>query len=309
MAFQVTTASSKEDVISQIMAFAVANAGFTDQSGVGRSRLKKGDIYWSFAASTYSSRHHILARMSYTVSNTADPTATNGQRNWTEMSLWEFAGPYPNLYLFTEGTCVFAALEVTTGVFAHLSFGNIVKLDTFTGGEFVAGGMFDYGTKIGSPSVWNYQDNNTNKNACMFTGGRNSKGDINNSALRWVRPTGQTNNEGDFGHFGYNANSNQPIGDTYNGFTQELFDRTPNSATSRSILLPINIYNYDYALNNGLLHLTGYVPGIRFVNMRLLDPAEVIMNDWQCFPFVAKSSDKLNYPLTSNYGYAFKRIA
>lgn len=314
MAYSTVTASTLDDVISQICAFAVANAGFTDEgtatySGATHYRISKGGIYWTFVRSTYDSRYHILARMSYSISNTSDPTPSNGQRNWTEASFWGFSGPFTNLYLFSEGTCVFAVVEVTAGVFTHLCIGNITKLDTFEGGEFVAGTFLDYGYSTGSPSVWQYQDANSSQNCTMFPAAKDDKTlEAYTTSMRWVKPSGRVNNENDFATFAANRNNNQAVGDTQEGFTEQMYGRTPNSATSRSVLFPINIYVYDYVLNNGLYHLAGVVPGIRHLNMRLLDPAEVTLNDWQVFPYCAKSSNKVNYPYTANRGFAYKKV-
>lgn len=314
MAYTVVAASTLDDVISQICAFAVANAGFTNEgtatySGATRYRISKGGIYWTFVRSTHNSRYHILGRMSYSISHTADPTTANGQRNWTEASFWGFSGPFTNLYLFSEGTCVFAVVEVTAGVFTHLCIGNITKLDTFEGGEFISGTLLDYGNSTGNPSVWQFQDASSSYNCTLFPANLSSKNaGAYTSAMRWVRPSGKVNDQGDFASFGCNLNSNQAVGDTQGGFTEVLYERTPNSATSRSVLFPINIYNYDYTLANGLYHLSGVVPGIRHLNLRLLDPAEIVLNDWQVFPYCAKSSDKVKYPYTANRGFAYKRV-
>ena len=315
MAYSQTTASTLDDVMSQICAFAVANAGFTDEgvvnfSGANRYRISKGGIYWTFVRSYFDGLNHILCRMSYSISPTADPSSSNSQYEWTATSTWGFSGPFPNLYMFADSGCVFAVIEVTTGVFTHISIGNIEKLDTFVGGEFVAGNYMDRGYNTGTPSIWQYYHVDDSWNACPFTGGLSVKSTERSTYMRYIKPSGQANNHNDFAPFGREHNiANQAVGQSWNGWQQVLFDRTPNRATSRSILLPQNIFNYDYVLGNGLYHFSGFIPGMRIVSLELLDAGEIILNDWQVFPFCSKAGNKISYPVTYNYGFAFKRVA
>lgn len=310
MAYSVTSASSIDDVVSQIVAFAVAQAGFTNEgvvnlTGVNRYRISKGGIYWTIRSNNFGGKQHITGRMSYSINGTSDPTNTNGQYNWTVTSLWGFPGPFPNLYLFTEGTCVHAVIELTTGVFNHFSIGVIEKSDTFTGGEYVVGSLMDNQDWDGTKNV--YSNIDSSYSSSLMSGGFNSK--VSNQYHSYIRniPTGgASNNESDFAPFAYSRNSQHAYGTTWNGIVQPLFDRTPNTATLRSITLPAYVQFYDFV--NGLVQLGGNVPGMRIINLGYLDPGEIILNNWQVFPFVSKYGDRVSYPVTGMYGLAYKRI-
>lgn len=319
MAFQQTTASSIDDVISQICAFAVANAGFTDQGTTVVSsrtvrRISKGGIYWSFRSDQSNigeaglSLYHIFARMSYNITSGATPTSGNGQRDWTAMSLWNFPGPYPTLYLFTEGNAVHAVLELTTRVFNHISFGSIIKTDTFTGGEYICSNFCNYRNN----NLYQFNNSYTYTFNCgdgdsvgTNYGNPNSHTGGYNQFLRSVKTTGQTGYEPDFCEYGYYRNNQAVIGSGIGGICARLFDDTPNVATMRSVLLP----QYVFVRNDstGLKQISGYIPDVRLVPMTYLDPGEIILNDWQVFPFIAKESNNSNYPGSGKYGLAYKR--
>lgn len=318
MAFQQTTASSLDDVISQICAFAVANAGFTDNgtttvSGYTVRRISKGGIYWSFRPDQSNigaagiSLYHIFCRMSYNITSGATPTSGNGQREWTAMSCWNFPGPYPTLYLFTEGNAVHAVLELTTRVFNHISFGKIIKTDTFTGGEYICANFCNYR----SSNLYQFDNSYTYTFNCgdgdavgTNTGSPNTNAGYA-QYLRSVKTTGQTGYEPDFCEYGYYRNNQAVIGSGIGGICARLFDDTPNVATMRSVLLP----QYVFVRNDstGLKRISGYIPDVRLVPMTYLDPGEIILNDWQVFPFIAKESNNSNYPGSGKYGLAYKR--
>lgn len=316
MAFLQSTASSQNDVISQLCAFAVANAGFTDQGtatfgGITRYRISKGPIFWSFYAwygatsESNGNSHHIISKMSYSISDTADPTSANSSYKFTYTSLFQFPGPYPTLYLFTDGNAVHVCIELTTGVFNHISFGGIIKYDTFEGGEYITSILWDH-KDYGVPSYLYTPALAGTYVSLMFEGGADGKPNpTGTSYIRNIKSSGATFDEADFAAFAHNRNSNQAFGNSYKGIIQPLLSRSPNTATLRSILLQSYVSFYDYTTS---LHVvSGYVPAMRFVNMKFLDPGEIILNNWQVFPYISKSGDRVSYPVTGDYGIAYKR--
>lgn len=314
MAFTQTTASSIEDVISQICAYAVANAGYTDCGMVtigGNSvySISKGSIYYSFRRDYVNPMYDILCRMSYSISGTAEPTKSNGQWDWTRTSLYGFQGPYPNLYIFTEGTCVHAVLELTTGVFTHISFGQITKTETFTGGEYISG-MYQH-ARSGTPTLYNFNGPGSSPlfsgdgNTGTSFGGRSPTG----GCIRDLAGGALNSSSADFciiGGGNNNATGKAACGSTIGGLTEKIFQDAPNVATLRSIILPMYITLRDTV--SGLKRFSGYVPNIRLVPMTYLDPGETILNDWQVFPFVAKESDGYNYPASGKWGLAYRKV-
>lgn len=295
-------------------AFAVTNAGFTDRgTDSGARRISKGSVYWTFV-DNYSNLgaginlNHLLCRMSLSIASGAHPTSANGQRQWTSMSAWGFAGPYSNLYLFTEGNAVHAVVELTTRVFGHMSFGSIIKTDVFTGGEYVSANHYDY--RDGTPSVYRFDHG---YNSPMFSGDGNQVGSGNaggrtgcdyNSYIRHVIGAA-TNNQADFCEFGTYRNNQAANSCGLTGTNDLLYRDSLNVATFRNTLLPMYIYIRDPS--NGLKRISGYVPDFRLINMAYLSPAEITLNDWQAFPYISKEGNSQNYAVTGNYGIAYKR--
>lgn len=305
MAYSQTTASSLTDVITQIIAYAVANAGFTDEgsatySGSTKYRMSKNGIYWTFYTDYTSGYYRIRVRMSYSISNTEAPTSANSQWDWTIMSAWLYGGPYPNLYMYSDGLTVHSCLEVTNGIFTHLSVGNITKTDTFTGGEYCAGNYYERKT----PSNTFYWDDSYG--SPLFTGGYNTR--INTSALSYIRSvpaTGYTGTEADFAGFGRIRNSQLANGVFMGSPFDYLMRDAPNTATLRTPLFPVYIFLLDPV--TGLYRSSGYVEGMRLVQMEYLNPAEIILNNWQVFPLIRQEGDSINAPVSNVWGVAYKR--
>lgn len=307
MAYSQTTASSLTDVITQIIAYAVANAGFTDEgsatySGSTKYRMSKNGIYWTFYTDYTSGFYRIRVRMSYSISGIALPTNANGQWDNTIMSAWGYGGPYPNLYMYSDGLTVHSCLEVTNGIFTHLSVGNITKTDTFTGGEYCAGNYYE--RKYGSGTTYFYWDDAYG--SPLFSGGWNTRsGTSALSFVRAVKPTGATNNEADFAAFSYWRNDQHAQGVFMGGPCDYLMRDAPNTATLRTPLFPSYIFIRDQV--TGLYRSSGYVEGMRLVQIEYLNPAEIILNDWQVFPLIRQEGDSINAPVSGTWGVAYKR--
>lgn len=308
MAYSQTTASTLDDVITQIIGYAVANAGFTDEgsvtySGNTRYRMSKGGIYWTFYSNYTSSKYRIRVRMSYSISPTEDPTDLNSQDDWTHISAWGFGGPYPNLYMFSDGLTVHACLEVTNGIFTHLSVGSITKTDTFTGGEYCAGIHYEYQTWNGT---YNYYNWDTAYGTPLFPGGDNTRnGTTYLSYIRSVPVAGATNDEFDFAPFGVIKNDQSASGVFVGGICDYLMRDSPNTATLRTPLFPSYIFVRDPITL--LYKSSGYVEGMRLVNMEFLNPGEIILNNWQVFPLIRQEGDGMSSPVTGTWGIAYKR--
>lgn len=315
MAFTQTTASTCDDVIGAICSYAVANAGFADAgttvvNSVTRRRISKGGIFWTFYADTSANPlYRIKCRMSYSVGNGVDPTSTTGQSDWTYCSFYTFSGPFPNVYLFSEGTCVHCVVEVTTGAFTHISIGQITKTETFTGGEYVS--MMYQESRNGNPLKFIFNGSGA---SCIFSGdGQRGTGYSGYSYNGYIRDLAGKASYGDYRDFPGIGGSNSYwsdiracSGSTFQGPTAEIFRDAPNVATLRSPVFPMYMFLRDPT--SGLKRLSGYVPNVRLCPMKYLDNGETILNDWQVFPFCAKESDNYNYPASGNWGLAYRKV-
>lgn len=299
MAYQVTTALSQRDVCDKIAAFAIANAGFILDSEITGATtheyvLKRADseCYWSIHNNNNLNNIYLYLGYSKTVRN-----STVGCYDWCECTGFSYSPPYANLYLFTEGTCVHAVIEWATGVFNHYSFGTLDKKDTYTGGEFVSAGYYSY-----RPTDANYH-----YNAPLWSGGYNSHNSQRGGAyVRCIPPTATKYSDArDFAKLGWDYNGHCASGIGYSTEYDSWIKDMPTAATSRSPLLPNNIWRRDNA--DGLWTLLGTVPGMKFLMLGDLDPAEIVLNEWQVFPFIQKVGTGSVNAVTGGYGVAYKR--
>ena len=317
MAFMQTTASTIDDVIGAICAYAVANAGFTDAgttvvNTVTHRRISKGGLFWTFwkDGTSLATRYRIACRISYTIADNVEPDQTNGQYGRTYTSFYNFQGPFPNVYLFSEGTCVHCVVELTTGAFTHMSIGQITKTETFVGGEYVASMYQD--SWGGDPIKYNFGNTGS---GLLFTGdnarGTNPGGaSFGGGVIRDLAGKAAYNNSRDFPAIGgtnnYPADYRACCGSSMFGPNSEIFRDAPNVATLRTPVFPMYMFLRDPT--SGLKRMSGYIPNVRLCPMDYLDNGETILNDWQVFPMVAKESDRLSFPVSGNWGLAYRKV-
>lgn len=320
MAYSVSSATNVNDLISQVTAFAVANAGFTAQgttteTSTGRTltRISKGSIYWTFRLGDNlgtTNVNALEARMSYSIAANVSPTSANGQTGWGRMSLWNFSGPYSNVYMYTDATnvAVHVAVEVAAGVYAHMSFGSIIKTDTFTGGEYLSCSYTEY--KAGTPNYVGGVENSNN--SAIFPGqflNISGGAGVYLTYLRSIPTTGSTGDQLDFlpacaqAGSGVAARLSQFGG--LNGWSGLLMRDSPNTATLRSPMFPYYVARLDTASQN--MAIAGYVPGARLISNEYIDAAEILLTDWQCFPYAEKNGGNVSCPSSSGFGIAYYR--
>ena len=308
MTYSVGTATGTPDVISQLTAFAVTNCGFTAQADQAVSgsrtmkRISKGGIYWHFVP--YASGNGILCFMSYALETTDVPgTTSTAQPYGTRMSAWSFASSFPNLYLYTDDSdVVFACVELTTGIFNHIGFGTITKTETFTGGEFITAG--DCEATFVSASVTYFQDVDASTNKAVYQGQYATSGTTTGSSF--LRISGTNSDYRDFAPLGGTLNSNRAGFSAVKGLNQEIMRDAPNAATFRTPMFPMYVAILDPV--SSLYRLSGYIPSIRVVPNKYVDPAELLLTDWQCFPLTQKNATGLLCSPCGNYGLAYERV-
>lgn len=315
MAYSVSSATGLDDVISQMCAFAVTNAGFADQGTTTETttsrtlrRISKGGIYWTFRRGDVGAyaANAIEARMSYSIVANVAPTLSNGQQQWTRTSVWSFAGPYTNLYLYTDSTnvAVHAVIECASGIYAHMSFGNIIKTDTFTGGEYISGCYSEY--KPGTIFI----DVSQPQSSMLFHGTLTSGGAGNYwTYMRQVPASGSTGDYFDFAACASVSGSGSTLRycnfGGVNGWSGLLMRDSPNTGTLRSPMFPFYVSKYD--IPSTRMAIAGYVPGARLISNENVDSAEILLSNWQVFPMTQKNSDNVTVPSSLAYGIAYYR--
>jgi hypothetical protein len=331
MSYQTGTSSSQQDFLNKMLTFLTANGWTQDDWDTVNKELafhitSPASVYvsmrWDATASTGGiSIHHALG---YTGGNTPGNhpnDSGNGQKSGTPITSQRRLdrignGPFPNHYFFTDGpnpTAAYVVLEVEAGVYRHMSFGKLIKIGDWTGGEFACGHRWDPSTFAADNPRSNshhlpFDATNTNHYNFADTihaeGLPNQPGSPGRWLVSWAGEIAMTN-DGDGNARGY------AIGGVRDGFLQNAmgpYAANPNNGYVP--LIPIQCwYREDFVTPDGW-RLLGYAPDIRVVNIKHMEPGDeftVGSDTWKVFPFVRKQYLQNDTDESWNGGFAFKK--
>ncbi len=322
MTFTTGVASGPDDFITQLCAFAVANAGFADQGTVTSSsgsgsrtvrRISKGGIWWSFARFTDSKG--LAGWMGYSGIGAGDtlanPRSDDKQARPMYFGTWDFTGPYVGHYFFTEGTCVHAVVEIASGVYNHISFGSVTKFGTWSGGwaggEYLTGGYY----QVNKPSgVWD--DAFSSYHPRPFNDGSHASISVAASAIRVANtPAGADFNRLDSvpsSSHGMFVGDTNPTHYGVCSLYARLLRDAPNETTNRTPIFPGLLRLRDSA--SGLYHLAGSIPNVGIMKFTPdMNPKDIVNTDWQVFPLTMRTGGNTTLASSSfEYALAYRRI-
>lgn len=305
MTYSVSSAGDLAAVCGQIAAFAVANAGFANHGtitidGFVVQRLSKNGTYFYFGK--HATGNYIKYRLGLTLLPDAWPTDLNGQQYDSFMSAQAFPGPYPNVHFYGDGTAAHMCIELSNGIFNHLSLGSITKTDTFTGGEYMTAGNYSY--NMGPPNGYGDMLSPGAGNSPFFLGAGYGSSGISGYMRRPLTPV--RNDYRDFASFGDPQEMQQGVaGAISNGLNMSLLRDSPNTGTQRSVMFNNYITLYDHVSDTW--RLAGYIPNMRAINMRSLDLGEMVYEDWQVWPLAQRNGDSQNTVNSIEYGVAYQK--
>lgn len=333
-----TNIASIDALLSAFITFAVANAGFTNngtdtvdgETLYKISRTKDTVLtYWGFvyAPVVASTEENELADCRMMLSN---PTAANwdtvadGQRLKTKLGFYEYAAPYTGYKFYSDGTNVFAAIEVRTGIFTHLAIGNLTKCGTYAGSEFLqadyhprSSGQFTTFRQSGFGGVQNehyvfsprrshtrsknYVRYNVGggNNTDFFSMGRNDNADNLFSGSGTIAPTTI------IGEYSLVALSGSNL-DAIAPYWDDVIDNSPSNATGLAPLMPVYVTRAESALLQQ--RIIGYVPNIAAVSVQDLTPGELVNTDWEVYPITQKAGDITQNTISDSWGIAYRVI-
>jgi hypothetical protein len=295
MAFTYQLLTSIDDFLVKIVNFATAvPAIFTDQGTVTDTNitiyiLEKGGLYWNFRLDT--TKTYIDVKISYSLLTIAgDFDDALGSATYTFGLHQNNVGTYnPNAcYLYKHNDCLHCVLELSIGLYNHMSFGVIDKIGTWTGGEYITVGMC-------APILtgnFNYNSANT-----MYPfGGMRTK----NGAIRTDTSL--------FDPIGYVTGNTGSLCDmSVKGGMLSLFIPIfgANSFNTRSPALPVYVRLWDTTFD--VFNYIGIVPGVRYVNIQNNEPASTVeAGTYRIFPIFSKSLIDLSLlPWSANDGLAY----
>lgn len=313
-----TTIASVMDAMSL---FAQANAGMTEsirrtetihnRAGVNESMtvicLTKGASNWWFAYGATDCQGFLADSNAGTVF-----TVTGGIQAPSITRIWPITPPYTSYHLMTEGTVVHVAFEMSSGAWAHLNFGDLTKYGTWTGGSFLGATNADGGATtsfFGIAGVPGFngifgetQANPSGAGSSTLT-----------SKIRMVKGTRNYGNLDGYTVIGTNDAVTTPccaLG-LSTGHSDMLVRDQPNIFNNRSMGPRLEVFASDTSViftgGTNLWLPIGYVPNIRFINVALLNPKDLINTDWMTFPLQSKIGLASTYANTLNYGIAVRK--
>jgi hypothetical protein len=329
MAWETGVASDLDDLLDKMCTFAVAEGGFTEITQIGSTGrqsdmyiLQRGSIYWWFLGNiqvltNYGDNGFLEMRMMNTQPNLSNRTTLNlGQRYLTKAQLWnKDDGPFTNYWFYSNGNNCLVVVEVVPNVFTHWCFGVLDKFSTWTGGEFLAGinmgspgwnqtsGEWLIGTTAFS-SYGSYPFSYDQGNASAYGANylhypQDSYGDYRDFA---IMESTSADGQSCLSIATYNL-SNAPPQNNIGGV---LSYYSPNSFNSRAVLVPLWCFVYDTSSARRMI--LGHVSNMRFLNIELITPKEMIEVKWGCYPFIQKDGDNTVATITGKSGYAYERI-
>lgn len=315
--------STLDDLLQDLVDWAVANAGFTDEGNTsppsGRTttymyRLSKGGMYWYFMADTAtvggSDDGYIEFRC-----QTALPTSSNynstsvGPPKISRAQIWRnTTGPFTAYNFFTDGSCVHVVLEVSSGVFCHFSFGKVTKFGTWTGGEYTTSWYSISYTTVGDVGY------EFTGGTVPFEGGNSSS---STSEGHVYYPYGSYGDYRDWAPIRSSEVNNQlarfctlsnlsTFATSYNiALAGPMFMCGGNSINQRAAMVPQYLMLHVETIDN--LFLAGYADHIKFLNMEFITPKNIVEVEWEVFPIIQKAGDKTVAPITGNLALAYRR--
>jgi len=332
-----STITDLDEFLTDLVAFAVANAGFTDELTVPVGsdtlyRISKTTssikTYWGLRsmATTGSiySNSGVSARMMIVLPTAANwTTVADGQRYPTRMGVFNIAPTFTGYSFFTDGVSVFAVLEVTSGVFAHFAFGDLTKVGVWDGGAYLMGNNFQVVS-----GNWRYLLDSGHNSAPLIFGGRTNLGNSITNGCNYVRYNTGAGDNKDFtklggrdhasdgalvgisGSISPNYDSTRYAGNTSVALTdiwKRIQENSPSEATFRAPLLPI-ILTRQTTGNLANFNILGHVPNITTINVSQLSAKALVNTDWRVFPLASKTLDDTVATPSDMWGVAYKEI-
>lgn len=335
-----TNIASITALLSAFAAFAVANAGFTDDGTdtVGGETLHRISrttstvlTYWGFVYDpvTSSSKEDERAAMRMMLSL---PTSSNwntiasGQKLFTRLGLYNFAAPYTGYKFYTDGTNVFAAVEVRSGIFTHFAIGNLTKCGTYDGGEFLQADYHKFSSSV-------FEDTHvagsgsTDVSTYVFAP-RRTDGEATTDARNYIRYNIGGGDETDFFPIGSgddgasSACGSATLAPTFKSnklgagtastssciadYFGNVINQSPSSATNVAPIMPVYVTKFDLATTSQFI--IGYVPNIGSVSMGNLNPKDLVNTDWEVYPKAQKTGNDAEAAISDHWGIAYRII-
>lgn len=323
MAYETGTPSNIEDLVGKLFTFLVAEGWTQDQldNTNNWATIHRDSLYvsfrWDATAQTdlalyqslgyTSGAPHLIASDSGNGDSTV-PIDSGRRVNFTA------AGPFTKYYFFASDAApyyCYVVVEVASGRFRHFGFGNLDKLGTWTGGEFVYGHVWNLGTT--------QIDNPVTTGHTMFLDGVCTTA-ANLATVHIEGLTGMGVND-KWGVVGIAAAGTDRAGNArwalagggragFWGYA--LGWLTSSRLNAYKPLIPMPLIWRNTATAPDTWKLLGHQPDISIVNMKHFSPGDEITvgaDTWVVFPWVRKQYLLADTEESWNAGVAYKKVA
>lgn len=309
MAYSEQTASSPDDVINKIAVFAAANGWTVDRNNLSSSNRTMTLHYGATTDYVHlynvdGSNIWILGSVGYDSGLT--PVAHPNRSNPAVANAG--VGPYTKLYMFANASPaphIHCVIELTGGIFRHLSFGMIDKLGTWTGGTFVDATYWSTGQDF----VFEF----STRHSPIFD---SHAGAVDNffGSLRCDIPLdGRTN-----------AWAQMWADSSYRAYTRlagggpmvvQFYNRNDPPFSGQ---VTLGTFLVEVFRIGGMWSPAGTIPNVRYLNMLRFNPGQEITvgsDVWKVFPMARKGHGEfvngVGAPNTysDNHAYAFLKTA
>jgi hypothetical protein len=335
MTYETGTANDLEDLLAKLSTFAVTtHGGWTEgylNTTNGWFELHKGSLSASFkytksGTPTTLSVHQATGFINTSTApgaHTADSgngfnTTTTGHSNAnleTERCVRHIGnGPFPSYYFFADDTdndYIHVCVEVSTGMYRHFGFGILDKTgNNWVGGEYAYGHYQDAATNALplDPNTQTLLDGLTassdNLRAATV---RIASGLANQGAAVWgvssTLATGSLGND-TAGNVRRQIHGGYRAGMAARGFGNSI----GNFSSGAISLASVSAFYRDPS--NPRVYLLGYMPDVRFCNIRNFEPAQEVTigtDVWKFFPQSIKTTAAV-LGRSLNSGIAYRKV-
>lgn len=320
MTYATGSAATIPNVMDAMSTFAQANAGMTESkrrteniinhAGASESMtvicLTKGTSNWWFAYGATDCQGFLADTNNGTVYHNTAGVQSSVTR------IFPIAAPFTSYHLFTEGSVVHVAFEMSSGAWTHLNFGDITKYGAWTGGSYLGVDNQD----LSGAGLTTFFGNGVGNAIFGGVNNFNPFGAGDSAQASKIRITKGSRSYGVFDgapNLATNDGGTTPccaLAVTA-GVIDALTRDSPNIFNNRAMGPRLEVFVSDTSVifaggTNQWLPI-GFIPNIRFINVALLNPKDLINTDWMAFPIQSKTGSVGNFQKTSGAGLAVRK--
>lgn len=336
MAYQTGTATSQEDLITQLFTFATGNGWTQDELDLANNRgsLSNGGVFvhfrWDGTESGGADNIAMTQSLGFAGTGLAIDAHTNDSGNGqdgpdlsSERRVSGIGnGPFTSydFFLGTSPNYLYVVLEYAPGLYRHFGFGNIVKIGDWTGGEFCGGHVWE-------EDGVSDDDPDGTRHTILCDGLHTSTSGVEELEPATLHVEGLPSQPGSPGRWANVGNGNNSdwrdvdgngedraavTGGIRGGYWIRHFGWTTANLLNGFVpLIPVPMVYEVIGTSPTQYILLGFLPDVRHVQMKFFSPGQTVTvgsDTWHIFPGVRKRNQQDNQSETRNMGIAYKQV-